>query len=152
MINKPYKAYAAATQTVAKTKQVVMLYDAAIKSAQHAREAIEQGDIQTRYNSLVKACDIIFGLQGSLDFENGGEVAQTLYDFYASADARLLSIHRSNDAALCEQVIKDLKLMRDAWLDIDKMDEEGALKSSSTSSASSPESTSPSEGGVAISA
>ena len=128
MINQQsYKAYAAATQTVAKTKQIVMLYDATIKSVKHAHEAIEQGDIETRYNSLVKAGEIIFGLQGCLDFEAGGEIAQTLFDFYSSIDARLMSIHRTNDAAVCQQIINELKMMRDAWVDIDKMDEEGTL-------------------------
>ena len=154
MINKQsYKAYAAATQTVAKTKQVVMLYDATIKSVQHAYEAIEQGDIETRYNSLVKAGEIIFGLQGCLDFEAGGEIAQTLYDFYSSIDARLMSVHRTNDARMCQQIMNELKMMRDTWIDIDKKDEEGTLHGDAPTPPTPPEPTDPPpDGGVAISA
>lgn len=157
MIHKQsYKAYAAATQTVAKTKQVVMLYDAAIKCVKQASEAIEQGDIETRYNSLVKACEIIFGLQGSLDFESGGDVAQTLYDFYASVDARLITVHRSADAGTCKQIVKELKLMREAWEEIDKLDEEGALNEGAAAPQASqppvPSDPASPDGGVAISA
>ena len=72
MHKQPYKAYAAATQTVAKTKQVIMLYDAAIKSSRKVLEAIAENDIQTRFNELEKASNIVFGLQGSLDFDTGG--------------------------------------------------------------------------------
>ena len=57
----------------------------------------------------------------------GGDVAKTLYDYYASLDARLISVHRSNDAETVEGVIRDLKAMRDTWIEIDKMDEEGTL-------------------------
>ena len=157
MINKQsYKAYAAATQTVAKTKQVVMLYDATIKSVKQGCEAIEQGDIETRYNSLVKASEIIFGLQGCLDFDAGGDIAQTLYDFYSSIDARLMSIHRTNDVVMCQQIIDELKKMRDAWADLDKMDEEGTLHGGPSRAAPPPPADSaadtPPDGGVVISA
>lgn len=154
MIHKQsYKAYAAATQTVAKTKQVIMLYDAAIKYVQHAIDAIEKQDIQTRYNSLTKACDIIFGLQGSLDFDQGGDIAKTLYDFYASLDARLMTVHRNNSPTICKQVMDDLRSMRDAWIEIDKMDDgtAPAIPTPKADSASNGQ-PQPPEGGVAISA
>ena len=149
-----YKAYAAAAQTVAKTRQVIMLYDATIKSVQQAIVAIEAGDIQVRYNSLIKAGEIVFGLQGSLDFDNGGDVAQALYDFYASIDARLLSVHRSNSAETCEQVLKELKMMRDTWIEIDKDEQDDALEPAEAASSESHSSDKPQppEGGVAISA
>lgn len=151
MINKQsYKAYAAATQTVAPTKQVVMLYDAVIKSVRHAIEGIEQGDIETRYNSLVKACEIVFGLQGALDFENGGDIAKTLYDFYASVDARLITVHRTNNADVCKQVVKELKLMRDAWIEIDETGEPSAQPALAASA--NVEGKPTSDDGVAISA
>lgn len=153
MHKQSYKAYAAATQTVAKTKQVVMLYDAAIKSSKLALEAIQAGDIQTRFNELEKASNIVFGLQGSLDFESGGDVAKTLYDYYASVDARLISVHRSNDAQTVESVIRDLTAMRDTWIEIDKLDEEGQLHGSAEPLAPPPMTNTPgSDGGVVISA
>lgn len=122
MTKHPYKAYANATVTVAKTRQVIMLYDAAIRYIQQAKDAIEKKDIETRFKTITKATNIVFGLQGCLDFEQGGEVAETLYSFYSSIDARLLTIHRNNSTEMCDQIIKELKLMRDAWEEIDQGD------------------------------
>lgn len=114
-----YGAYSAASQTVPKTKQIVMLYDGAIRFMQQAREAIVEKRIQDRFNLLNRAADIVISLQGCLDFENGGEIAPILYDYYSSLDARILNIHRSNSLELCDSVIDNLKEMRNAWRTID---------------------------------
>jgi flagellar secretion chaperone FliS len=115
-----YQAYAAATQTVAKTQQIVMLYDGAIRFVQQAKEAIKDKRIEDRYNLITKATDVVAGLQGCLDFENGGDIARVLYNFYASIESRLFSVHRSNSAETCDEVIADLKQMRDVWQEIDR--------------------------------
>lgn len=121
--NNKYSAYTTATHMVRKTKQVVMLYDGAIRYVQQAKAAIEEKRIEDRYNALVKACDIITGLQLSLDFENGGEVAKVLYDYYAGIDMRLLSVHQSESTEICDLCIKHLKMMREAWDEIDHSNE-----------------------------
>ena len=113
-------AYKNNSHMVRKTRQVVMLYEGAIRYVKQARKAIEGKDIQTRYNSLTKACDIITGLQLSLNFDKGGDVAQLLYDYYASLDMRLLSIHQSEDLELLDSCERHLKMMREAWDEIDR--------------------------------
>lgn len=125
-MNQPYKAYTQATQTVSKTRQVVMLYDGAIRFMQHAIEAIEKKDYETRYHKLTRVGDIIVGLQASLDFESGGSIAPLLYSYYANMDMRLFAIHRSNDIKECEALITQLKQMRDVWDRIDRGDEKSA--------------------------
>ncbi len=114
------KAYHRASHTVAKTRQVVMLYDGMIRFLKQARDCMENKDIEGRYNKLVKAGEIIMGLQSSLDFDNGGEAARVLYGFYSSIDMRIISLHRTNDIPDCDRVIADLKEMRDVWNRIDK--------------------------------
>ena len=115
-----YKAYNLASQTVGKTRQVVMLYDGAIRFLQQGLEAIEKKDYETRYNKLTRAADVLVGLQACLDFEVGGNAARVLYDFYASIDVRIFSIHRTNDAKECQAVIDQLKEMREVWAAIDQ--------------------------------
>jgi flagellar secretion chaperone FliS len=115
-----YQAYAAATQTVAKTKQIVLLYDGVIRFLQQAKEAIRAKRYEERYNLLIKASEVVSGLQGCLDFENGGEIARILYNFYASIDSRLFSIHHSNSIETCDELIAELKQMRDVWHEIDQ--------------------------------
>ena len=115
-----YQAYAAANHTVAKTQQILMIYDGLIRMVAQAKEAIRENRIEDRYHILAKASNIVHGLQGCLDFENGKEIANILYSFYASIDSRIFSIHRSNSVEMCEEVITDLKLMRDAWQTVDE--------------------------------
>jgi flagellar secretion chaperone FliS len=119
-MKQKYQAYAAATQTVAKTRQIVMLYDGAIRFVHQAKEAIRERRIEDRYNLLIKASSIINGLQNCLDFEKGGKVAKILYQYYASIDQRLFAIQRSNNIQECDQVLSDLKQMRDVWQEIDQ--------------------------------
>lgn len=114
-----YKAYNQATHTVAKTRQVVMLYDGAIRFLSQARDAMEKNDFELRYNKLSRAGEIVAGLQACLDFDAGHGTAQTLFDFYSSMDMRILQLHRTNDVQACAQVIADLKQMREVWNRID---------------------------------
>lgn len=114
------KAYHRASHTVAKTRQVVMLYDGIIRFLKQAREDMEARNIEARYNKLIRAGEIIMGLQASLDFDQGGEPAKVLYSFYSSVDMRIISLHRTNDINVCDEVIKDLKDMRDVWNRIDR--------------------------------
>lgn len=114
------QAYSQAQHTVGKTRQVVMLYDGAIRYLQQAREAIEHKRIEERFRLLTRVSEILIGLQASLDFDNGENVARVLYDFYSVQDQRITSIQRTNNVALCDTVIEDLKAMRNTWNDIDK--------------------------------
>lgn len=116
----PFHAYSRATHTVAKTRQVVMLYDGAIRFLQQAKAAMEEGDISARYTKLARAGEILVGLQSCLDFESGGDAAKVLYDFYAAVDMRIMALHRTNDAVACEGIVGDLKDMRDVWDRIDR--------------------------------
>lgn len=115
-----YQAYNMANRTLAKTRQVVMLYDGAIRFLQQAKEAIRDNRVEDRYNALVKVSDIIVGLQSCIDFERGGDVARILFDFYASIDNRVLTLHRTQSAETCDQLVEEIRKMRDAWDQIDK--------------------------------
>lgn len=122
MEKQKYQAYAAATQTVAKTRQIVMLYDGAIRFMKQAKEAIADNRIEDRYNTLVKANDILLGLQSCLDFENGGDIAKVLYGYYAGLIDRIFTLHRTSNEESCDEIIADLKQMRDVWNEIDGSD------------------------------
>lgn len=122
-MNSSLKAYSRASHTVGKTRQVVMLYDGAIRFMKQAIEAIEAKDYETRYNKITRVSEILMGLQACLDFEAGGDSAKVLYDFYSMMDLRLFTIHRSNSIEECNAVIARLKEMRDTWDAIDRGNE-----------------------------
>ena len=117
--SQAHQAYSQAFHTVSKTRQVVMLYDGLIRFVKQARQAIEENRIEDRFKLLMRCSDIVLGLQSSLDFDNGDQVARVLYDFYSSVDSRLLAIQRSNDVSELDNLLTELKEMRDAWSDID---------------------------------
>lgn len=148
MFNKAdqLNAYNMATQTIPKTRQVVMLYDGAIRFMQQARKAIEDKRFEDRLNLLQKAADILIGLQGSLDFKNGGEIAPLLYDYYSSLDSRILYIHRTNDLRILDSAIAELKQMREAWgvVDTGEVKVEPAAATTAKPLASQPQNKAPS--------
>lgn len=114
------KAYSRAAHTVAKTRQVVMLYDGAIRFLMQASDAMAQNAIEARYLKLTRVSEILSGLQNSLDFEAGAQTAQVLFDFYSSIDARVMTLHRQPSVEACQQIIKELRDMRDVWDQIDR--------------------------------
>jgi flagellar protein FliS len=116
-----YKAYSVATRTVAKTRQIVMLYDGTIRFLKQAQTAAAEKRIEDRFNLLKRASDVIMGLQSSIDFDNGGDIAMTLHHFYTDISTRILSVNFSPKEAveLCEDIIGELKKMRDIWDHID---------------------------------
>lgn len=130
-----YKAYNRASHTVSKTRQVVMLYDGAIRFLQQAAEAIEKKDYEARYHRLNKVTDIIVGLQACLDFDAGGPSAKVLFDFYASLDMQIFTLHRTNDPELCRTIIGRLKEMRDTWDRIDRANEAGSVGAANSATA-----------------
>lgn len=139
-MKQKYQAYAAATQTVARTKQIVMLYDGIIRFVHQAKEAIQENRIEDRYNHLTKASEVIMGLQACLDFENGGNIAKVLYQFYSAIDSQIFLIHRNNSIEGCDNIIAEMKKMRDVWQEID---ESGATPSNPNPSPAKDEATSP---------
>jgi len=117
-------SYKAANLTVQKTRQLVMLYDAIISYLQQAKVAIEEKRINDRYNLLVKAGNIISGLNLSLDYAKGGEISHMLGNYYFAIDLRIMGLNRSNSLSDCDGIIAEVKMMRDAW---DKIDQELSL-------------------------
>lgn len=114
-----YKAYNKAAHTVAKTRQVVMLYDGIVRFMSQAKAAIEENAIEQRFKTLSRASEIITGLQACLDYDAGGDTAHVLNDFYSAIDMRIMQLHRTNDAVECQKVIDELKQMREVWNSID---------------------------------
>ena len=121
-------SYRTANETVQKTRQVVLLYDAVIRFLQQSKQAIEAQEYEKRLNLLQKASNILMGLNSALDFENGGEISEMLSNFYNAMDLRILTLNRTNSLEDLEKIIREIKTMRDAWDQIDIQNKEGNIK------------------------
>jgi flagellar protein FliS len=133
-----YSAYRRATHTVGKTRQVVMLYDGVISALQQARDAMAERRIEDRYNLLTKATQILMGLQSSLDFASGHDVAAILYDFYSRALFTINTLQRDNDMAKCGELIEEIKSMRIMWDEIDREESASASPAAAPPQESAP--------------
>jgi flagellar protein FliS len=94
---------------------VVMLYDGAIAAMQRAVAAIEAHDVQKKCTHLNRAQAIIAQLEGTLNFELGGEVAQTLKALYVYARAQTLKANIQNSPAVLRSLIEKFSTVREAW-------------------------------------
>src|SRR5689334_1710079 len=80
-------------------RQVVMLYDGAIKFLRLAAASIETGDLAAKARHTDRALQVVNHLQSTLDFEHGGEVAVTLNTLYVSVTLMTLRASSALDAA-----------------------------------------------------
>ena len=94
---------------------VVMLYDGAIAAMQRAIIAMEAQDIQRKCAHLNRAQAIVAQLEGTLNFELGGQVAQTLKQFYVHARTGLLQAHLSNSKETLSSLVQQFAMVREAW-------------------------------------
>jgi flagellar protein FliS len=94
---------------------VNILYEHAILDIEQARQSLARGDVAARSRSISKAIAIIGELQGSLDYEAGGEIASNLGQLYQYMRARLTAGNlRQSDSPLAE-VVNLLESLGDAW-------------------------------------
>ena len=98
---------------------VVMLYDGAGRFLRRAAVAMRAGDVGQSNTALQRAEAIINELLVTLDFERGGEIAESLRDLYLFCNRHLGEARIERDAEKVEQVIGLLEELRDAFAQID---------------------------------
>ena len=96
-------------------KQIVMLYDGAIKFLNLSASDIEAGDFAAKGDHTNRALDIVSYLQSILDLENGGDVAVSLDNLYRSVRILIMRASAVPDAGLMRRAAEILMPMRDAW-------------------------------------
>ncbi len=109
------QSYGQAAQNVPAGTQIVMLYDGILKRLAEARLAIEEDRIADRFNAIKRASDIVNGLNSSLDFENGGDIAPMLDQFYNYAFFRLQRACMENSVSIIDELTANITQMRNAW-------------------------------------
>ena len=115
MKNPAYAYRQHAVQGASPVSLIVMLYDGAISSLQRAKSAMEAREIEKKVAHLNRALEILCQLEGSLDFERGGKVAQTLKQFYTYARNRALQASIQNSPDMLTALVKNLSTLREAW-------------------------------------
>lgn len=93
----------------------IALYDGIIRFMHDAIEAVERNDTDARRGAVKRAMDIVIHLEATLDKEIGGKPAEALEEFYVAIFALMLQGSQANSRHKFEQVIANVRNVRDAW-------------------------------------
>ncbi len=104
-------------KTASQGQIIVMLYDEALRQIDLAKSGLESGTRQLDriHNAICKTQDIFTELMTSLDFENGGEMSQNLFNLYMYFNNQLMEANVKKDVSYLQQVRPLVQTLRDAW-------------------------------------
>ncbi|WP_428562647.1 MAG: flagellar export chaperone FliS [Solidesulfovibrio sp. DCME] len=94
---------------------LIMLFDAALKFLQQAKEKIAERNYAQKGILISKALDILSELQGTLNAQKGGQLAERLQKLYFFCSTRLLAANLKMDATKIDEVVHILTGLRDAF-------------------------------------
>ena len=136
MVSKPYQNYIKQeVEGATKGKLVLLLYDGAIKFMRQACVHIEDEEVASAHNSIMRAQNIIYELMSTLNMD-AGEVSQNLLRLYDFVIWQLIEANRDKSVEKLTPVIDLLTSLREAWKDVVGK-EEGTLDNSKETDAKS---------------
>lgn len=100
---------------------IAVLFDELLRHMRLFVGEVEQGAVEKSGVSehFSRSLTILYGLQSSLNFDQGGEIANNLFRLYEYARQQLLATMRTNEIAGTQAAIEALENIRDAWREID---------------------------------
>ncbi|WP_415905095.1 flagellar export chaperone FliS [Neptuniibacter sp. QD48_55] len=108
----------ATVETASPHKLISMLLDGALGALAKAKGAIERNAIEDRTQHLNKATEIVVGLKGSLDLEQGGEVAVNLDALYDYMLRSIMSANSQNNAEKVQEVMSLMLEIKQGWAEM----------------------------------
>ena len=94
---------------------VAILYDELLKALDAMAAAMARADYVQRGERQARALRLISGLETSLDFEQGGDIALGLAKIYREARRLTIAAGRENDVKLVERAREMLGEVAQAW-------------------------------------
>jgi flagellar protein FliS len=94
---------------------IQMLFEGALERIAQAKGAMQQHQIARKGELIMKAINIVGGLQGSLNDNEGGELAQNLDSLYDYIIRKLSQANKDNSVEIldeCTHLLAEVKL---AW-------------------------------------
>ena len=104
--------------TASPAELTLMLYEGAIKFCNIAVKAIDDKDMTTAHNNIMKVENIVRELRGSLNHKY--PVAKDFEAVYKYVEQRLIEANIKKDKEILEEVLTHLRTMRDTWKEVMK--------------------------------
>ena len=119
MVHASLKKYQQVTKSTAKEaspyRLVAMLFQKLLDNIATAKGAIAQQDYAKKGAQLSNAISIIGVLEGSLDFEQGGDISSNLASLYQYCSEQLLQASTDNDIDKLNEVAQILIPIKSGW-------------------------------------
>lgn len=93
----------------------MMLYDGAIRFARQGREALQQGDLETSCEKLLRAQCIVLELQNGLRPEVNPHLCEQMASLYTFVYYRLIDANLIHDATPINEALQVLEHQRETW-------------------------------------
>jgi len=94
---------------------IQMLFEGALERIAQAKGAIQQKQIARKGELIGKAVNIVGGLQGCLDDNQGGDLAKNLDGLYAYIIQRLTKANFDSDPEILDECGRLLGEIKTAW-------------------------------------
>lgn len=104
--------------TASKKKLVIMLYDGAAKNLKLAKLAIEEKKIEKVNMLIIKTQNILVELMSTLNFEEGGEIANNLMALYEYMYQKTIRANIDKNSEILDEIIGYFQELSDTWSQI----------------------------------
>lgn len=98
---------------------VVMLYDGALRFMEAGKNAIRAHNYEAQNRNLVRAQKILIHLMGTLDMEEGGQIATNLMSLYSYVIDRLVKANMEDRIEPIDEAIHTMSELRQGWSQLD---------------------------------
>jgi flagellar protein FliS len=95
---------------------VIILYDILARDLHGAVEAMEAGNIELRSAKLKHGFLALQQLEGSLNMDEGGEMATNMSRYYSMLRAQMIKAQMEQDAGVLRELVQLLFSVREAWV------------------------------------
>ena len=94
---------------------ITLLFEKGCVLLRQSIELLKREDTEGFFNATSHAMQIVIGLRGILDMDNGGDLAAQLYEAYTAIGASLAKARTEKDLASIEKLYTALSELREGW-------------------------------------
>jgi len=114
--NQGLKDYKEMSVLSAKPEQLIlMLYDGALRFLRLAIKGLEEKNLESAHNNLIRTQNILTELIASLNFDKGGEIALNLFRIYEFMHFTLVQANVKKKPEPARKIYEQLKTLRESW-------------------------------------